>query len=491
CNGLDDDCDNIVPANEADTDSDNWWVCANDCNDIDPQVYPGATERCNSLDDDCDNVIPTNEADADNDGYRICANDCNDNDPAMNPSATERCNGLDDNCDNVVPANEADADSDGYRICAGDCLDTNPAVNPGRPEAPCNGLDDNCDSILPVDERDQDSDGFRPCNGDCNDFDPAVNPNAVEVCNRIDDNCDTLIDRTVAGGLCGIGQLCDIPVNPGDEQCASPLYCQHNGVDNTNRCTHWCNNSYDMPGDTDGVHECPTGYGCTAYSNTDSAGFCWAASGTILTGQACSVDSDCRSGWCRDIGGGVLRCWDVCAKDADCMQDSTTNNYRCVLYDITSPNGSMVHGLCRPETGTGSTGASCTSHSQCRDGFCNPYSYRCVNLCSTELDCTSPYICDWWPGEDYSGRADDSTFKACWNYWTTRGTWLFGTACTPNPSGSIYQQNCRSGLCFNFDGTGTKCGNFCNLNTDCPSGYHCDFFFSVGTNGLLRACVPN
>ncbi len=74
----------------------------NDCNDADPAINPGATETCDGLDNDCDGIIPASETDADGDGYMVCENDCVDNDPDVNPGATEICNGIDDDCDGEV-----------------------------------------------------------------------------------------------------------------------------------------------------------------------------------------------------------------------------------------------------------------------------------------------------------------------------------------------------------------------------------------------------
>lgn len=58
-------------------DDDGYFAQANfgtnvDCNDSDPNVYPGSTEVCDGKDNDCDGVIPENEPDEDNDGHFAC-----------------------------------------------------------------------------------------------------------------------------------------------------------------------------------------------------------------------------------------------------------------------------------------------------------------------------------------------------------------------------------------------------------------------------------
>ena len=82
-----------------------------DCDDNNAAVNPGAAEACNGLDDNCDGIIPADEQDNDADGYRICDGDCNDSNPAINPGAAEVCNGIDDNCNGQIdegnpPANQ-------------------------------------------------------------------------------------------------------------------------------------------------------------------------------------------------------------------------------------------------------------------------------------------------------------------------------------------------------------------------------------------------
>ncbi|MFT4627737.1 MAG: hypothetical protein ACI8PZ_006424 [Myxococcota bacterium] len=58
-----------------------------DCDDTDPGAFPGAEERCNGRDDDCDTVVPADEADMDGDGTPAC-DDPDDDDPDV---GGERC----------------------------------------------------------------------------------------------------------------------------------------------------------------------------------------------------------------------------------------------------------------------------------------------------------------------------------------------------------------------------------------------------------------
>ncbi len=235
CDGVDDDCDGVIPGDEIDDDGDGIRECEGDCDDTDPANTLGGTEVCDGIDNDCDGVI--DNGDADGDGYDVCE-DCDDGDERIHPGATERCNGLDDDCDGTVPADEADADGDGDRVCAGDCDDGDATLNlddadgdgfdtcdgdcddgddavyPGAPDV-CDGVPDNdCDGAVDDQERDDDGDGMTECEGDCDDTDPNTTgadadgdgigacggdcddqdpttyPGATELCDGIDNDCD-------------------------------------------------------------------------------------------------------------------------------------------------------------------------------------------------------------------------------------------------------------------------------------------------------------
>ena len=111
-----------------------------------------ALAGCKTLGDiDISETDPVNETDggdpardADDDGF-VAADDCDDDDQTIHPGADEVAyDGIDQDCDGT---DLVDVDEDGFDASeAGgtDCDDTNVAVNPDAVELPGDGLDNDC-----------------------------------------------------------------------------------------------------------------------------------------------------------------------------------------------------------------------------------------------------------------------------------------------------------------------------------------------------------
>jgi hypothetical protein len=145
-------------ASEVDDDGDGWMVCEGDCDDADASILPGIDEACDGLDSNCNGLIPSDEVDEDEDGQWGCEGDCNPEDSEVWEGAPEICDAIDNDCDGTIDDEEFDVDEDGFSPCDGDCDDTDLLASPGGFEGDsdsCNdGSDNDCDGLIDAEEPD-------------------------------------------------------------------------------------------------------------------------------------------------------------------------------------------------------------------------------------------------------------------------------------------------------------------------------------------------
>ncbi|MEZ4960186.1 MAG: MopE-related protein [Saprospiraceae bacterium] len=222
-------CDSEAEVNAycEDADDDSFTIGDGDCDDSDPNEFPGQIWY---LDFDGDLYSDgTSQTTCERPANYFTAGeltqtsgDCNDGDAAINPAATEVCDGVDNDCDGqtdngVLITYYADSDGDGFGDPANSILDCSAPTGYVLDNTDCDDSDGKefPGQIWYLDfDGDLYSDGTsqtaceRPANyftegeltetsGDCNDGDPSINPAATEVCDGVDNNCDGQADNGV------------------------------------------------------------------------------------------------------------------------------------------------------------------------------------------------------------------------------------------------------------------------------------------------------
>ena len=256
--GVDSDC-----AGDEDYDADgDGFLMADDCDDADASVFPGAEDPWyDGLDSDCRG---DDDFDADGDGYTV-DDDCDDTDASIFPGAEDTWyDGVDSDC---AGDDDDDADGDGY-VVSNDCDDTDAAIYPGAVDAWYDGVDSDCAGD---DDYDADQDGYGLAD-DCDDHDATIHPSAADAWyDGIDSDCSGNADDDADADGYGVADDCDdtdASIHPG------AVDVWYDGIDSD------CAGNDDDDADLDG-------YGADDCDDTDS---------TInpAANEVCdTVDNDC------------------------------------------------------------------------------------------------------------------------------------------------------------------------------------------------------
>ena len=186
---------------------DDGYSALDDCDDSNPDIYPGADETCDGFDNDCDGTVDNDAIDgtkvyldSDGDGFGedateviACqldpgyveqAGDCDDGNSAVNPDAQEVCD-----------LSETDDDCDGLVNLFDDSLDTTTATN-YYPDADRDGYGDSfADVTLGCSDPSTSDQRFVTNNNDCDDSSNLAKPGGIELCDGLDNDCDTSTDE--------------------------------------------------------------------------------------------------------------------------------------------------------------------------------------------------------------------------------------------------------------------------------------------------------
>ena len=398
CNGQDDDCNGIV--------DDGMMLCTNGvCLHGECRTDCSVGEVCNGRDDNCNGQIDEGlDVDDDADGYVACnvampaLDDCNDRDPNVHPGATERCNGFDDDCDPRT-AETGQVDCAAGMICSVATGETVPrCINPRDCRlVPCLATE-LCDASstcctrgapgcgAPTDCRSPTNPcptGFRCAGSGTSSMTYSCVPLGA-----LGDTCTA--DRECASSHCytrqslrlsGTGSICGVA-------CCTDADCTTGTCWAPGTGARSCVLPAELTGITHNYHLCQTPHGCGSDAciaasvpgsgTTMEAAWICGSAGT----SSCGFSGTCDSRLCR----AMTFCIEPCGNDHDCPFLTPA----CAYTPVNAGGHTDWLTGCFYNDGA-RQGETCSVDSDCLDGLC--LAGTCADTCCNDSRCAAGSTC--------------------------------------------------------------------------------------------------
>jgi hypothetical protein len=427
----------VCPANPV-TPGNAFGACSGEvkpCNNPSNDTPDSCADLCNGLDDDCDNLIDEDFASANCDtdcgvGSTACVDgqlECN----AVQASDDDSCDGVDDDCDLKFDEDFA-------------CSD--PTPKPGFP-ATCDPKPATCDPSPTCTSNNCCCACACTGSGVCNGTESCINGNVTcqgepisqESCDCLDNDCDGDKDE---GNLCGSGSICNqfcqcaFQCSAGEFPCPLGKFCKTETAGCSTAAT--CDSSDACTQDPDRTDCC-----CRSLCISDP---CFGIACPAVDGnkQVCQVNAEGNQGTCVDACS-VSNCAPlICipetgeCKPDDCttFPDRCSENQNCI-------NGTCVTNLCKDvdcPTDQYCVGGNCVA--SCADVEC-PSGQRCkLGVCEDD-PCNAP--CPF--GQACNDNTGECVANGCPSLNCPQGQW-----CNPNNDGGTCEDDpCVGTACPNDD----------------------------------------